>query len=159
MATRATVGNFWQRVKHKTHGCWPWQGGIQSRGYGTTWFDGKDCTAHRVAYVLTHGSIPNDSVVDHLCSNRRCCNPAHLQLVSNSLNIGRGSNKKHAGGNRYRNVHWRKDRHRWSVKIENKGRIVRGGCFDHAEVAAMQADVLAARYFLGFREFNAAKMG
>ena len=42
--------------------------------------------AHRLAYELTIGDIPGDLTVDHLCRNRRCCNPAHLRLLTNEEN-------------------------------------------------------------------------
>ena len=161
MASRATIRRFWQRVERGAQeACWPWQGTIQARGYGRIQFQGKRYVAHRLAYILTHGSISDRLALDHLCSNTRCCNPDHLEPIVNGLNTSRGSaNKKHAGSNRFRNVQWRPRCRRWCVQIMVKGRRVYGGLFDHSEVAAMQANVLAARYFPGFRAFNQVEMG
>lgn len=69
--------------------CWEWQGCINDSGYGTIHFRGKSHGAHRVAYHLTHGEIPNDVELDHLCRNRRCCNPRHLEPISHDENMRR----------------------------------------------------------------------
>jgi hypothetical protein len=71
--------------------CWEWQG-ARSRGYG--WFrvgDGAQPTgAHRIAYELYVGPIPDGLYIDHLCRNRGCVNPAHMEPVPNRVNILRG---------------------------------------------------------------------
>jgi len=51
-----------------------------------TWDGTTVLLAHRVAWTLTHGEIPADMTIDHLCRNRRCCNPAHLRLLTNVEN-------------------------------------------------------------------------
>lgn len=159
MATRATVRSFWDRVEHQPQGCWFWLGTKQARGYGRVAFQGRRYVAHRLAYILTHGPIPDDLALDHLCSNTSCVNPDHLQLVRNGLNTSRGSaNKRHAGTNRYRNVQWRPRIRKWCVQVQ-AGDKRYGGVFEHAEVAAMQANVMSARFFPGFRAFNQVEMG
>jgi hypothetical protein len=72
-------------------GCIEFGGRVDSGGYARLnfRFDGKHVTvrAHRFFYVLSTGkNIPRNMVVDHKCLNRRCCNPAHLQLVSGTTN-------------------------------------------------------------------------
>lgn len=66
-------------------------------GYATIARGGRNSTAlaHRVAYELWFGPIPAGLDIDHLCRNRRCCNPAHLDAVTRSVNLRRG---KHGGG-------------------------------------------------------------
>lgn len=66
--------------------CWPWQQSVGSHGYGQT-FDGITVRlAHRVAWTLTYGPIPDGLTIDHLCRNRQCCNPGHMRLMTNVEN-------------------------------------------------------------------------
>jgi len=88
----AFVGNylerFWARVE-KTDTCWQWCG-TDAHTYGTAVASGHSYRAHRVAYELTIGPIPDGLTLDHLCRNRGCVNPAHLEPVTNRENILRG---------------------------------------------------------------------
>lgn len=68
--------------------CWEWQGG-RARGYGMFWINGQNHGAHRVAYEHFVGPIPADMEIDHLCRNRSCCNPAHLEAVAPAENLRR----------------------------------------------------------------------
>ena len=80
---------FWSRVnKRGDQECWPWLNYMNVTGYGTYRdIHGKQVYAHRAAYILTHGSIPEGLTLDHLCRNKQCCNPKHLEPVSQSVNI------------------------------------------------------------------------
>src|ERR1019366_4519713 len=70
-------------------GCWLWTGGLNRGGYGQ--FMTPPCTvAHRVAYELFVGPIPEGLQLDHLCRVRSCVNPQHLEPVSQQENIRRG---------------------------------------------------------------------
>lgn len=75
---------FWWRVEIRTDDeCWLWGQSTGSHGYGQTW-DGRTVRlAHRVAWVLTFGEIPAGMTVDHICRERKCCNPEHLRLLTN----------------------------------------------------------------------------
>ena len=76
---------FWAKVDRRGDGeCWPWLG-AQSREYGQFWCGGC-LTAHRIAWELTHGAIPNGLLVLHRCDNPPCCNPAHLWLGTHADN-------------------------------------------------------------------------
>lgn len=70
-------------------GCWEWQGFLHS-GYGHIKVHGKVILAHRVSYELHRGLIPTGMEIDHLCRNRRCVNPDHLEVVTRRENWQRG---------------------------------------------------------------------
>ena len=71
-------------------GCWEWTGWNSGNGYGKLSFQGKIYMAHRYMFELYYGSIPDGYVLDHLCKNRCCCNPTHLELVTPKENVYRG---------------------------------------------------------------------
>jgi hypothetical protein len=73
-------------------GCWNWTANIAPQGYGRIGADAPDYTtlyAHRVSYELHKGPIPEGLVVDHMCNNRQCVNPDHLQAITHKANIER----------------------------------------------------------------------
>lgn len=78
----------------KTEHCWNWTGEINDKGYGRHYFQGKNWSAHRFVYEQLVGSIPRGLQLDHLCFNRRCVNPKHLEPVTSSENIRRAHRKK-----------------------------------------------------------------
>ena len=78
-------------------GCWEWTGKTHTHGYGiiaacvvTTGIAPKELRAHRVSYEKYIGPIPDGMILDHLCCNRRCINPLHLEPVTNRENLRRG---------------------------------------------------------------------
>jgi hypothetical protein len=86
----ADAPRFWAAVDRIGPGdCWLWKGCRNSSGYGFVHFKGKSQGAHRVAYELTHGAIPEGAELDHLCRNRPCCNPAHLEPITHDENMRR----------------------------------------------------------------------
>lgn len=80
--------------------CWQWVGRYVPAGYGML---GNEF-AHRLAWVLFVGPIPDDMVVDHMCRNRGCVNPDHLQVVTQATNLAQ-SPATTAGRHRCRNGH------------------------------------------------------
>lgn len=85
---------FWRQVEKHEDGCWLWKGHLQN-GYGRFLF-GRGHTqkcigAHRMAYQLLVGPIPDGLQLDHLCRNQACVNPAHLEPVTNRENMLRSN--------------------------------------------------------------------
>lgn len=75
-------------------GCWLWLAGTNSRGYGD-FYCGPDLgmqKAHRVSYEIHTGPIPDGMTIDHLCRNKICVNPDHLEAVTSSENTRRSDN-------------------------------------------------------------------
>lgn len=70
-------------------GCWIYTGGINSRGYGVVWGDGRSLVAHRVSYEHHVGPIPEGMHLDHLCRVRSCVAPTHLEPVTPRENLMR----------------------------------------------------------------------
>lgn len=80
--TRPVSERFWEKVI-KTDRCWTWNGAILRSGYGQFALGtSRRAMAHRVAYELSVGPIPEGLQLDHLCRNRACVNPSHLEPVT-----------------------------------------------------------------------------
>jgi hypothetical protein len=73
----------------ETTGCWLWRRSVSSNGYGNAYFDKKYILAHRLSYQTFIGPLTPGLQVDHLCRNRLCVNPEHLEEVSQQMNIRR----------------------------------------------------------------------
>ena len=92
----ALAQRFWLRIE-KTATCWNWTGPKVS-GYGIVYVKPSptespktpNMVAHRIAYELTVGAIPPTLTLDHLCRNRACVNPDHLEPVEFAVNVRRG---------------------------------------------------------------------
>ena len=85
--------------------CWEWMAARSRSGYGVFWLDGKLRYAHRVSYESINGSIPDGLQLDHLCRNRACVNPDHLEPVSNRENAIRGLTGSASGARQRAKTH------------------------------------------------------
>jgi hypothetical protein len=77
---------FWSRVD-KTDGCWVWTGPLHRGGYAKFQArDGRKVFVHRFSYETLVGPIPEGLFIDHLCENRLCVKPDHLEPVTHREN-------------------------------------------------------------------------
>ena len=85
---------FWDKVEVLgADECWEWTASLSGNGYGYFRLDGRMVNAHRVAYELSHGAIPDRLQVLHSCDNPPCCNPSHLFLGTHTDNMRDKGNK------------------------------------------------------------------
>jgi hypothetical protein len=92
MNERTPFQRFWAKVHiHLVTGCWEWQGGHNQYGYGCfALTHEKNALAHRYAYETFVEPIPDGLQIDHLCRNRNCVNPRHMEPVGLRENLVRG---------------------------------------------------------------------
>ncbi len=131
---KVCLSKFFEKI-NITPTCWEWLAYKDKDGYGNFRFDYKMYQAHRFSYLLYKGEIPKGLQLDHLCRNRSCVNPEHLEAVSCKENVNRGINHnkikthcpkghKYTDENTYKNItEIRNSRH---CKICVKGRCNNG---------------------------------
>jgi hypothetical protein len=84
---------FISRISVAASGCWDWNGTIDHYGYGSFHKSKNLNKAHRISYEWHKGKIPAELTIDHLCENKGCVNPEHLEAVTQKEN-GRRHNAK-----------------------------------------------------------------
>ena len=87
-----STARFWSKVD-KSGECWVWTA-ARTNGYGVAHVSGKSRRAHRVAYGDAYGPIPEGLVIDHLCENKACVRPSHLEAVTQGENVRRAEKSR-----------------------------------------------------------------
>lgn len=92
---RTLQERFWSKVntkgplpmdRPKLGNCWVWTAGKFTSGYGAIGYEGKTVAAHRLSWLMAHGAWPT-AQINHLCRNRACVRPSHLEDVSCRENL------------------------------------------------------------------------
>lgn len=95
---RPLIEIFMRHTEPSDDGCWRWVGDRTSANYGRMRRRYRErqspILAHRFAYTVLVGPIPTGLVIDHLCRNTLCVNPAHLEVVTQGENVRRGWERK-----------------------------------------------------------------
>lgn len=132
---RATLA---QRLDAKTDksagadGCWLYTGGLNRDGYGRISFAHTPLRAHRVAWIVAYGPVPDGKHVCHACDNRACVNPRHLWLGDHDANMADLKRK----GRRLSSPLIRGERNGRSMVTEHEVRLIRADKRPQAQVAA-----------------------
>ena len=98
---------FFEKIKHNGL-CWEWKGCKLESGYGMFSLNGKLGYAHRASYILFRGLIQTKFVVHHLCKNRSCVNPIHLESITQKDNLLKGDSFQGANGRKTHCIHGHK---------------------------------------------------
>lgn len=143
VAFRAT--NIQEAFEHYTHPegeCLVWVGNTRM-GYGRVRYKKVYSSAHRVAYELAHGPIPEGMQVDHTCFNRPCVKVDHLRLATHKQNQEHSSGAMSNSKSGIRGVYWSDARNKWVGEVGHNKKIVSAGGFATKEEA--QDAVVALR--------------
>ncbi len=127
---------FWSKVD-KSGDCWLWTG-TKRDGYGSFVLDGKAPGSHRIAWEWLVGPISEGLFLDHMCHNRACVNPSHLQIATSQMNNENLSGPQKNSTTGVRGVS--KIRNKWTAKVKHAGTSFHLGLFEtlhEAEVAAI----------------------
>lgn len=139
----SVLARFWAKVD-QSGDCWEWLANRNNKGYGQ--FSSKtlrSTLAHRIAYELNVGPIPNGLVIDHICHNRGCVNPAHLRPVSPKQNNENRSGPQKNSQSGVRGVGWNCSDKKWVARVRHKGRNHFAGAF--SSLADAEAAAIAKR--------------
>lgn len=85
----AAITRFRSKTQRAANGCLNWTGKLDN-GYGRFWYEGRTMLAHRVAWEIENGPVPDGLHIDHLCRNRACVEVAHMEPVTIAENVLRG---------------------------------------------------------------------
>lgn len=107
---QSDLRRWFSKITFSVDGCWNWSAG-SCNGYGWLYISGKGTYAHRFSFETFKENLISGMVVDHLCRNHRCVNPAHLEQITIGENVLRGES---AVAERARQTHC-KNGHKLSI--------------------------------------------
>lgn len=131
------------RYAVKKDGCWGWARNLSSEGYAIYSIKREQHYAHRVSYEAHNGPIPDGLFVDHMCHNRSCTNPAHLQLVTNKENHENRPGPQANSTTGVRGVSRIKRSGKYEAYLKHWGKRIRVGNF--STITEAEAAVVAKR--------------
>jgi len=130
---------FWAKVDIKDpQQCWLWTAYRNKNGYGQVRVNGRAFLAHRRAYELCLGRIPEGFVLDHICHVPACVNPDHLRPVTVKQNMENRRGAQCDSKSGVLGVWWRPERQKWQAQVEHYGTVYTVGSFltlEEAEAA------------------------
>lgn len=138
------ASRFWPKVD-KSGDCWLWTGSLDHRGYGQFYLrsGAAPAKAHRFAYELLVGPIPEGMSIDHRCHNPTCVNPEHLRPATHKQNLENRAGARADSSSGVRGVFWEKRRGCWTARVRHNQKTHHVGSFSTLEEA--EAAVVAAR--------------
>lgn len=83
------IQRFFSKIK-QSGSCWQWIASKDRSGYGLFLYQKRKVSSHRFSYILFFHDIPIGLEIDHLCKNKSCVNPDHLEAVTHLVNVRRG---------------------------------------------------------------------
>ena len=134
---------FWPKVQ-KTESCWLWTSSLGTTGYGQINIDRRPAKAHRVAYELVKGPIPEGMFIDHICHNGICVNPDHLRPVTNKQNLENRSGPQRNNKSGILGVSW--TGRKWLATVQHHGHSYYAG--EYNDIKEAEAAVIAKRLHL-----------
>lgn len=140
---RTVEERFWEKVD-QSGDCWLWTAGTFRGDYGQFWTGSTKVSAHRFAYELMVGPIPEGMQLDHqhTCP-KRCVNPAHLRPTTGKQNRENLSGPNSNSTSGFQGIYWDRRRNKWRARVGHRGGCVNVGLFSTIEEAG--AAVIAKR--------------
>lgn len=138
---------LWDSLIVAPSGCWIWGKYLEKDGYARVCVNWKRAPAHRYFYqIASSRTLTADEVCDHLCRNRACCNPSHIEIVKQRENVTRGAGASLKPGkvSKHVGVCWHKHCKKWVARIVIDGKLCSLGYF-HDQERAREAYTTALR--------------
>lgn len=137
---------FWSKVE-KTETCWNWTAMTDPQGYGRFAISGIPKLAHRVAYELMAGPIPEGKLIDHTCHVPGCVRPDHLRPVTAKQNQENRAGVRANARSGVRGVVWHGQMKKWMARVGHNRKSYCGGFFTDVSEAEEAVKELRNRLF------------